>query len=293
MSPTGPGAGGSGEVPPLRIGDVEAFTAELARAVDEHAVGGVLGETGRRVAVLVDQVMRMHLPGSAGACPECRLPAGRAACGTWRVIADVLAGWEPEQVRAEYARLRARYPATIAAVDAANDRVHVMVRAVLGPDDDPPPGSAGEQWVSRTRGGLASGLALIDEPLRLAREQVIYPTGVEPGRLPWPVLVIMPSAARGVVIGGQRYAVREPARRNLSVPAERSPLTLTLAQIHDVSGDMAGEDDPGWALLLMLPRDVTEFGVITAHAGSTPPGGPGEIERTFPVQRPPRGSPVG
>jgi hypothetical protein len=262
MSPTGPGEGD----PRARL--VEDFTAELARAVSPHAVGGVLGEAGRRAALLVDRVVRMHLPGAAGACPDCRLPPDRP-CGTWAVIADVLAGWAPEQVDAEYNRLAIRYPATVPAlgdaVNAANDRVHVMVQM------------RGDR-VGSGRGAVARA----DEPLRLAREQVVY-AGVEPGQDAWPVVVIMSAAARSVAVGGRRFAVREPARRRLTGPAERSSVTVSVDQVYDITED----GDRGWVSLLMLPRDVTEFRVIEAASGAHP------RERKFQVHPPSRGRPVG
>jgi hypothetical protein len=256
---------------------VEAFTADFARAVGAHGVGGVLGDPGRRAALLVDRVMRMHLPGTAGACPDCRATPGRS-CATWAVVADVLAGWEPEQVEAEYRRLSVRYPPTVPvvsdAVSAANDRVHVMVR--LAPDD-PAPGPLGV---------LGARLTPDDRVLRLAREQVVY-AGVQPTENPWPVLLILPPTARSLAVSGQRYTVREPARRRLSVPAERSSVTVAAEQVYDIADTTEDGGARGWVCLLMLPRDVTEFRV-----GEVPESG-APRERSFEVHRPSRGRPVG
>jgi hypothetical protein len=242
---------------------VEDFTAELARAVDPDAVTGVPGEAGLRVALLVDRVVRMHLPGTAGRCPDCR-PAPDRPCGTWAVIAEVLAGWEPAQVIAEYRRLAIRYPATVPALSSQDNRLYLTVYLAdadrVLPDRVP---------------------ALLAEPVRLAREQVVY-AGVQPGEAAWPVLLVLSSAARSVAVGRRRHAVPRSARRTLTGPAERPAVTVSADQVID-----AAEGDDGWLVLLMLPRDVSQFRLIEAAEGAPP------RERTFKVHPPSRGRPVG
>jgi hypothetical protein len=89
---------------------VEEFVAELVRAVGPEGTGAGLGQTGRRVALLIDHLVRMHLPGAAGACPDCRANHNGKPCITWQATASILTAWTVERVETQYGWLHARYP---------------------------------------------------------------------------------------------------------------------------------------------------------------------------------------
>lgn len=97
-----------------RVPAVEAFAAWLTRTTapalpvtgdpaDVAAVQWATGEAGRRLAVLVQLLVGMHLPDVAGCCPDCR--DGDGGCATWAVLADVLVGSESAVIDREYGRL--------------------------------------------------------------------------------------------------------------------------------------------------------------------------------------------
>lgn len=95
-----------------RVPAVETFVSSLVRSVgreDPAALAWLAGDDGRRLAVMVDQLYRMHLPGVAGRCPDCRVPADGRACRTWGVLAGAVAGWEAAEVQREYAQLARRH----------------------------------------------------------------------------------------------------------------------------------------------------------------------------------------
>jgi hypothetical protein len=86
---------------------VDEFLAELVRSLaGEDAVSG---EPGRRLALMLDRLCRMHRPGAAGRCPDCRVSADGWACGSWAVMAETLAGCEPARVDREFGVLLARF----------------------------------------------------------------------------------------------------------------------------------------------------------------------------------------
>jgi hypothetical protein len=90
---------------------VEEFVAALVRAVAPDGPGAPLGQTGRRVALLIDHLVRMHLPGAAGACPDCRANRYGRPCATWQLFSAVLIDWTTDRVETQYGWLWARFPA--------------------------------------------------------------------------------------------------------------------------------------------------------------------------------------
>jgi hypothetical protein len=90
------------------LGDPRADAVlDFTTALPGALAGG--GEQGRRVAVVLDRLVRMHLPGVAGRCPDCQVSADGRPCGTWMVLAELLVGWEPRRVDAEFWRLAGRH----------------------------------------------------------------------------------------------------------------------------------------------------------------------------------------
>jgi hypothetical protein len=87
---------------------VEEFVAELVRAVAPDGPGAGLGQSGRRVALLIDHLIRMHLPGAAGACPDCRANRDGKPCITWQATASILTSWTTDRVETQFGWLRAR-----------------------------------------------------------------------------------------------------------------------------------------------------------------------------------------
>jgi hypothetical protein len=99
----------SGVIDP-RLDLVEELVARLAVSVgrgDPALVAWLAGEPGRRVALALDGLYRMHLPGAP--CPDCRSnPSGRS-CLTWSGLAATLAGWESAEVARKFGLLLRRH----------------------------------------------------------------------------------------------------------------------------------------------------------------------------------------
>ncbi len=199
---------------------VDAFLLGFRRSLAED--GRVEGVSGLRVTLLVDQLVRMHRPGVAGRCRDCRLSAGGGPCQTWATLADLLVGWEAARVEQEYRRLSAQYPAST-----------------------PVPGSAGS--ARRLRLAVMVFLGSDRLPVRLGRDQVVLavPPGEPPGTA---VLLMVASGVVGVGVDGRRFAVHGPDRATLADPADAWPLALADEQvIHTTT------DPDGWPLLLVPP----------------------------------------
>ena len=113
----GPGRWVLGVPADPRVTAVEEFLAAVARSVgrdDPASVGWLAGEPGRRLALLLDRLTRMHLPDVAGLCPDCRPHPDGRACTTWAVLAETLAGSEPTRVDRDFRLLlRRRYGSPI------------------------------------------------------------------------------------------------------------------------------------------------------------------------------------
>jgi hypothetical protein len=92
-----------------RMPGVEEFTAALARSMRDGIDDCFSGHPGRRVVLLVDRLARMHLPGTVGRCPDCRLSPDGRPCMTWRVLAETLTGLAEHRVDTEFERLLCRY----------------------------------------------------------------------------------------------------------------------------------------------------------------------------------------
>jgi hypothetical protein len=87
---------------------VDEFLAALVYSV-ARAESSVSGEPGRRLALMLDRLCRMHRPSVAGRCPDCRVSADGWVCGSWAVLAETLAGCEPDRVDREFEALLARF----------------------------------------------------------------------------------------------------------------------------------------------------------------------------------------
>jgi hypothetical protein len=91
---------------------VEEFTAALASSVaagTDNWCPDQPGSPGQRLALLVDRLARMHLPGTVGRCPDCRLNPDGRPCMTWTVLSETLTSVDDAGLGRAFGRLRSRY----------------------------------------------------------------------------------------------------------------------------------------------------------------------------------------
>jgi hypothetical protein len=91
---------------------VEEFTAALARGVAAGTDSWCLdqpGNPGQRLVLLVDRLARMHLPGTVGRCPDCRLTPDGRPCMTWTVLSETLTSVDDAGLGRAFGRLLSRY----------------------------------------------------------------------------------------------------------------------------------------------------------------------------------------